>query len=457
MRRRLSLAGMLSALALALAAAAGCAAEPGDALPGSSPLGSMAAATIGTCGIGGEVLAARVLTAADIPGLSALQRSQIILAVRESAHTDVTTIEEAFQRVDQHEINSIVLRHEASNQFYLEIEYGAGDNSYGAIFYWGTDAIAAAIHDGDQYECGPLVFNYDRGDTAPACAGFLTYVNTASFAALDAYLPSNVAQAIVSARATQPFTSVASVVAVNGVAEARLQQLLAAARTASLVGSSCSGIYDQIAVSTAEAASIVELVNQTSREELRGVLAYLINETVVDTLIASRPLASALAISNVSGVGPAVFRTLRNAATFYRPYEELVDAVNQLDHPDAQIRIDRHFEWLPLVTSAQNFAAMTCFGISPSLLPAGAQNRALLANGNEVVENFAEAVSTADRGDLELDPHPGYGDLEHRTLSRSFFGCYIDYHPNPWVYDRQTFYVDTQTGWSLLITSHYVE
>lgn len=355
-------------------------------------------------------------------------------------------------------INSAIWRDETFNQFYVEIEYGAGDNSYGAIFYWGTDVEAGAIHDGDPAECGPAVFNDDRGDTAPACSGLLTYANTATFAALDAYLPSNVAQAIVDVRATRPFDSVASLVAVNGIAESRLQQLLAAARTAGLIGPSCSGVYDQIAISTDEATAMVGLVDEANREELRGVLAYLINETVVGTLISNRPLAGALAIASTAGVGPAVFRTLRNAATFRRPYEELVDAVNALDHPDAQIRVDRHFEWLPLVTGAQDFRDMTCFGVAPSLLPAGAVNRALLANGNEVVENFAEAVGSANfLGELTLDPHPGYGDLEHRTLNRSFFGCTIDTHRNPWVYDRQTFYVDTQTGFSLLITSHYVE
>ncbi|QSQ26617.1 hypothetical protein JY651_17515 [Pyxidicoccus parkwayensis] len=49
------------------------------------------------------------------------------------------------------------------------------------------------------------------------------------------------AQAIVSARAAQPFGSVASVVAVNGVAEVRLQQLFTAAKTGGYVGATCSG------------------------------------------------------------------------------------------------------------------------------------------------------------------------------------------------------------------------
>lgn len=456
MFRCLPLVGVL--ISSAILSAVGCAADSPEPLAPEPRLEQLRSATTGTCGIGGTWLASRVLTPASIPSLSVLERSQIILAVRESAHTDVTTIQEAFQRVDGHEINWSVLQNEAYNQFYVEVEYGAGDNSYGAFFYWGTDSIAAAIHDGDQYECGPLVFNYDRGDLAPACAGFLTYVNGAPFSALDAYLPSNVAQAIVDARNVRLFDSVASVVAVPGVADFRLQQLLTAARIDSWVGPTCSGIYDQIGISTAEAAAMVAFVNEANREELRGVLSFLVNETVVDTLRASRPIANALGLSNVSGVGPTVFRFLRNAATFYRPYEELVGAVNALNHPDAQVRLDLHFEWQPLVTGATNFTDMNCFGISPSLLPPGATLRPTLANGNEVVESFAEAVSSADfLGELPIAPHPGYADLERRTLYGSFLGCYISSHPNPWVYDRTTFYVDTQSGRSLLITQHYVE
>jgi hypothetical protein len=370
----------------------------------------------------------------------------------------VTTVEMAFDRVDGHEINRIVLWHEGSNQFYVEIEYGAGDNSYGAIFYWGTPEKAAAIHDGFQEECGPLTFNYDRGDTAPECAGLLTYANTASFAALDAYLPSNVAQAIVDARTAQPFASVASVVAVNGVSDGRLQQLLSAARTAGLVGASCSGIHDQIAVSAAEAAAMVALVNEASSNELHGVLSFLINHAVVGDLLAARPVATADGISSTSGVGPAVFRALRNAATFRGPWEELVAEVNEIDHPDGQIRIDTHVDWVPLVTGGQSFTSMSCFGIDSSLLPAGATTRALLGNSNEVMENVGEAVALANRFfELQIHPAPGEADLERRSSSHSFLGCYIDHQPTPWVYDHQAFFVDLETGAGLLITHHFVE
>ncbi len=449
MRRPLHLAIVLSWFLVA--AAPGCTAE-------TDPLDRETAA-LGSCGIGGEVLAMETLTVASIPGLSALERAQIVLAVQESAHTDVTTVEEAFDRVDPEEINQIVLHDHASNQYYVEIEYGAGENSYGAIFYWGTAHKAAAIHDGFQEECGPPTINPDPGDTAAECAGFLTYVNTATFAALDAYLPSNVAQAIVDTRNVTPFASVASVVAVSGVAETRLQQLLAAARTASLVGPSCDGIHDQLAVSVDHAAAIVALVNAASADELRGVLAFLINQTVVSTLVATRPYATAAAIAATSGVGPAVFRALRNEATFRGPFEVLVDAVNDVSHPDGQANLYTHFDWVPLVTSPdEGLSGMTCFGIAPELLPPGATIRPTLANGAEVQDEVAAAVALADfNGGLAIDPAPGLHDLAGRTDGREFFGCYITSHPNPWQYDSQTFFVDTETGFSVLSTFHYVE
>jgi hypothetical protein len=414
----------------------------------------------GPCPMGDEVITHEVLTSASIPSLSALDRAQIIAAVHESAHTDVTTIEEAFDAVDEGLINRDVRRDSYTNQFYVEVEYGAGENSYGAYLYWGTAQVAAAIHDGFPEECGPYVFNYDLGDTAPECQGFLHYANTATFAQLDAYLPSNVAQAIVDARAAQPFSSVASVVAVNGVFETRLQQLYTAAQNGGYVGASCGGIYDQVAVSTTEAAAIVDFVNQANREEIRGVLSFLINETVVGTLTATRPYAGVAAVSNTSGVGNAVFRSLRNAATRWRPFEQLVGAVNGLDHPDAQIRLDQHFDWRPIVAAAQNdpVTSMECFGIDPALLPQGATTRPNLASGSEVLGIVSDAVADSDVfGEASFHPAPGLADLGGRSANHAFFGCYIHYQPNPWVYDSKVFFVDTQNGASILVSRHYVE
>jgi DNA uptake protein ComE-like DNA-binding protein len=434
--------------------AAGCAPEAREVETQASTKQALA------CALGGEFIAQETLTPASIPTLSEVDVAQIIAALHESAHTDVTTIQEAFSRVDEGLINRITLRDVHSNQFYTEIEFGAGGNSYGAIFYWGVAAQAAAIHDGTMEECGPVVFNYDPGDFSAECEGILNYLNAVTVEGLDVYLPSSVAAAIVDARNVHPFDSIASVMAVNGVGEARLQQIVSRTRAIEWIDASCNGVHDQIAVSATEAAAMVAYVNEVNAEELHGVLSFLINEAVVDTLIESRPFSNAAGIAAVSGVGPAVFRSLRNAATKERPFEELVGAVNAIDnHPDAQIRLDQHFDWRALLSDATDGASSTvCFGIAPSLLPPGAENRPVLANGNEVMENAGEAIALANAfGDLSIDSAAGLSDLDGRTVGRHFFGCYITYHQNPWVYDRKNFFVDTANGASLLITSHYVE
>jgi hypothetical protein len=410
--------------------------------------------------VGGDVLAFDTLHEADIPSLSALQAAQIVEAVRESAHTDVTTVEEAFDRVDDNEVNQIVLYDESWNQFYTEMEFGAGGNSYGAIFYWGFAIKVAAIHDGFQEECGYPGFNYDRGDTAPECTGFLDYCNTATFAELDAYLPSNVATNIVNARTAHPFASVADVVAVNGVGEVRLQQLLAHARSEDFVGTDCSGIYDQIAISVTQEDAMVSLINEMNREELEGVFSYYIDQSVVDILLDTRPYGNAQEIANTFEVGPATFRTLRNRAIIVLPFEELVGVVNAINRPDAQVRFDQHFEWLPYL-SFDDHAGLeegTCFGIDSALLPAGVTNRPELADGDEVTSEFAEWVMITNvLAWFGYDADPGLTDLAHRTDGHEFFGCYLTFHPNPWQYETQIFFIDVDNGRSYLITFHYVE
>jgi hypothetical protein len=86
-------------------------------------------------------------------GLDATARAQIVRAMHASSHTDVTTAEEAFLRADSGEINRIEMRDGLAVRRYVTWEYGAGDNSYGAIFDELALEPAAEIHDGDIYEC----------------------------------------------------------------------------------------------------------------------------------------------------------------------------------------------------------------------------------------------------------------------------------------------------------------
>jgi hypothetical protein len=73
--------------------------------------------------------------------------------VHESSHTDVTTAAEALARVDQDEMNVTYYVEPKGQRTFIAFEYGAGDNSYGAVFEKQTGARATSIHDGDLYNC----------------------------------------------------------------------------------------------------------------------------------------------------------------------------------------------------------------------------------------------------------------------------------------------------------------
>jgi hypothetical protein len=82
-----------------------------------------------------------------------LERAQLVSAVQQSSHTDVTTVAEALARVDEQEVRRVWFTHRESGREYVAYEYGAGDNSYGAYFVRGELPVVAQIHDGDLYEC----------------------------------------------------------------------------------------------------------------------------------------------------------------------------------------------------------------------------------------------------------------------------------------------------------------
>lgn len=96
-------------------------------------------------------------TTLDSPaGLDAITQAQIVDAIHESVHDDVTTIEGAFEAADQNEINVIELRDTVTDIRYTFIEYGAGDNSFGRIFVQGTTDAVATDHDTDVIDCTVL-------------------------------------------------------------------------------------------------------------------------------------------------------------------------------------------------------------------------------------------------------------------------------------------------------------
>lgn len=84
---------------------------------------------------------------------SALDQQRIVVAVQQSAHTDVMTVEQAFAAVDGNVIRRVDLYDEAGGRAFVAFEYGAGDNSYGAIFTAGTTTRLASIVDLTYYDC----------------------------------------------------------------------------------------------------------------------------------------------------------------------------------------------------------------------------------------------------------------------------------------------------------------
>ncbi|HTJ47462.1 MAG TPA: DVUA0089 family protein [Kofleriaceae bacterium] len=85
--------------------------------------------------------------------ISSLEGQQIVRALHASTHTDVTTPADAFAAADQGEIDEYQLVDVAAVRRFTAFEYGAGDNSYGAIFARATTDVATEIHDGDLYGC----------------------------------------------------------------------------------------------------------------------------------------------------------------------------------------------------------------------------------------------------------------------------------------------------------------
>lgn len=296
-------------------------------------------------------------------------------------------------------------------------------------------------------------------DVAPECQGILTFVNVASYATLDAYLPSDVATNLVNRRASSAFVSLADVSSVRLVGPARLEQIEGGARAEGFIGSSCVGILDDLTISTDDAAAMVALVNTLSSTELHDILPYAWNGAV--NLLNLRPFTSAEAISGTSGIGSVSFRNLRNAATLSQPLENLISAVNALPQGNNGATMARHFDWYYIVMNAGYYRlnGMECFGIDSAILPNGTTIRPTLANDAEVRANVSSVVSFANRnGQIPSSTvQGGLANLDARITGRSFKGCYIDYSDDPWSGNDLAFFVDTVSGFGVLTETYWSE
>jgi hypothetical protein len=284
-------------------------------------------------------------------------------------------------------------------------------------------------------------------------------VNTASFATLDLYLPSNAAQNIVDRRATSPIVSIADLSSIPLVAAARLEQIYGGARAEGFVGASCVGVLDELAYSSDDDAAMVALVNGVSSTELHDILPYAWNGGA--NLLNLRPFASARAISNTAGISAVSFRNVRNAATLSRPLETLVDAVNALPGGNNGARLARHFDWYSFVHEHGHYqlSTFTCFGIDAEDVPQGAIIRPNLADAAEVRAEVAATASYASQnGQIPAAVvSAGLANLDARIAGRSFKGCYFGYADDPWSGNNVAFYVDVVNGFSVLTETYWVE
>ncbi len=83
--------------------------------------------------------------------LTALDKAQIISAMKASIHDDVTTVAEAFDRADSNEIFRRRWYDSSNRKAFVSFEYGSGDNSFGRIFPADSSTHVVNINDGDIY------------------------------------------------------------------------------------------------------------------------------------------------------------------------------------------------------------------------------------------------------------------------------------------------------------------
>ncbi|MCE9669299.1 helix-hairpin-helix domain-containing protein [Myxococcus stipitatus] len=299
-------------------------------------------------------------------------------------------------------------------------------------------------------------------DVAPECLGLLDFVNGVNYATLDYYLPSNVASALIARRTTRPFVSIADLLTVSGMGEARLKQLEGGARAEFYLKPHCVGIFDALAVSADDEAAIVALVNSISSTELHDILPDAWNGA--ETLLNTRPFTNVLGISNASGIGPVSLRHIRNAATLSRPLEVLITALETVPKEDYRGYITRHFDWWnemrTLLAWSSRERPITCFGLNPDRVPYTASWRANLATPEEVLGWFDSAYARADPH-TQVPPAvkaAGRNNLAALLQGRLLSGCIYSYMDYPgWSGGTVAFFLDTADGFAVSTRTTWTE
>lgn len=321
---------------------------------------------------------------------------------------------------------------------------------------WSVFACLAAMGCADQLatsEVSSKVSTTDDTDLAADCAGVLDYVNQASFATLDAALPSNVAQGIVNRRAITPFVSIADLSSVSGIADARLRQIGEAARANGYIGAACAGVIQELAVSADDRTAMLSFINTASTEQVIDSLRSAQAEGIGASLVAARPFTSLEQLAAQRFMGPASFRGIRDAAVI-GPFEQLAAAVNATP---SEVLIRTGFEPIEaMFPPVYGRSSTVCFGMPSDLVAqAGGTMRPNLADGAEVLSNVTSAVNSA--GTLPFSSAPGLADLATQVAGQTFYGCEISYEPNPWCGLTRRFYINNVTGYRVFAESGWCE
>lgn len=294
----------------------------------------------------------------------------------------------------------------------------------------------------------------DDTDFAPECAGIISYVNQASQAELDSYLPSNVAAGIYARRVSRPFADIADISSVSGVAEARLEAIARRAMQLYYTDYDCAGITGEIALSIDDRDAILAWANTASFDTIRAACRED-PDNAAAALIAARPFTTTAQIVAVNDIGPMTFRSFRDAA-IDGPLDTLARNVTAA-HRD--VTISTNFNWFTVLFEQPGRpASISCFGIAKSIVDqVYGTIRPTLAGDNEVVAQVSNAVSYANRYSPVIDGTAGLADLSANVAGQSFFGCYLDFRPDPWSGINRAFYVNTVTGYRVYTETRWSE
>lgn len=104
------------------------------------------------------------IDAGNLAELDDVAKAQIERAFDLNDVIEADTLAERFDNVDEAFVNYLELWEGTNGQAYVAIEFGQGDNGFGAVFDWGTTDLAVQIVDSDLvtfddgvFGCGPTV------------------------------------------------------------------------------------------------------------------------------------------------------------------------------------------------------------------------------------------------------------------------------------------------------------